>query len=1035
MPGSCSVTYGIPGEKLEAFVADFIHGSKTDPFSTWLILPTDRLVRKIRGELDRQNIPYIVSRICTLEDFCETFFFDNRSTTQYITEAESKMLLSSLLVEHKEKFPLFIAYTRPSPATLNNLLDFIDTVTMRKVDFPACLRDLQSEKSAQIYGIIWEYRSKLESLDLVDKDARISWTIDRLSMLAPGQLGNISVYGLYRPLPLMEDLLAVMRAKSRSFHCFVPTGMDKSVFDYPLQWAGQIDEKNLPSQPGSPQNLLTGLFSAGGQIDTGGTVHLDTFPTPYAEFQSVAREICRLHASGVPLTDISVAIPDIHHGTNLLKEVFSDFGLPWNETASQTLQQSPVIRFLIDIIGLVARRYTREDLVRIVSSPYFRESPRVRELRLDPEEIDLVSRAAKIEQDRTSWLLNLDRLSVFLSEDPDRRVSGINRRMVDRVRSGVGDLFNGLQNLEGTRSAGDFIEEYRKFLKSFGLPHFHHSSGEEPRSLDENDKKEFCKHLDALSNSSWLPDKKIRAEDFLAILSTIAEHEKRGNEKDCDGVFVSGIRTCVHQHFPYLFICGLNEGAVPSLTTRLPFTNSLENVRMGTRSLSEILHEEEYYFIAALLSAENVFLSAPLADGEKLLLTSAFFERVKERSSPERWNTSDGDGKIQSRIISATKAGTTIDEGTTCQALRFLDGSFFLDGILNRINMERFYRHGLPDSSYDGILTGDAAIRALLSEQFGPEHVYSPTSLETYAECPFRFFLKDIAYLRELTEVEPSLSAADRGSMVHGILTTFYRRWHAAGKGKVGPATIPEALDLMQAVIDEERHRHPFESPLWEATGIQMKGCSHTGPGYFERFLQKEAEEETSPLVPTCFEFSFGMKRGSSDDPESVGDAVILQGLEGSEPLRIRGRIDRIDVCPDGFFLIYDYKTGSRHPKLKDIEAGKALQLPLYLHAFEQLSGKRGVAAGYYQVRKEINRNLTLCDETSGNFIISRPKKFQDLPGLLLRSHDFALEYIRRIRNGEFPLPSDEECPNIYCEFRRICRFNPYRVFETGEVS
>ena len=177
------------------------------------------------------------------------------------------------------------------------------------------------------------------------------------------------------------------------------------------------------------------------------------------------------------------------------------------------------------------------------------------------------------------------------------------------------------------------------------------------------------------------------------------------------------------------------------------------------------------------------------------------------------------------------------------------------------------------------------------------------------------------------------------------------------------------------------------------------------------------------------------MERGTSDDPASVEEAVELTGAAGSEPLRIRGRIDRIDICPDGFFVIYDYKTGAQHPKFKDIDTGKALQLPLYLLAFESISGKRGVAAGYYKIRKDVESRMLLCDETGKDLIVSRPRISPDFTGTLGRSREFALEYIGRIRKGEFPLPSEEKCPNAYCEFRHICRFDPYRVFKCEEVT
>ncbi|HPA09132.1 MAG TPA: PD-(D/E)XK nuclease family protein, partial [Methanoregulaceae archaeon] len=226
-----------------------------------------------------------------------------------------------------------------------------------------------------------------------------------------------------------------------------------------------------------------------------------------------------------------------------------------------------------------------------------------------------------------------------------------------------------------------------------------------------------------------------------------------------------------------------------------------------------------------------------------------------------------------------------------------------------------------------------------------------------------------------------------------------------------------------------------FESPLWEATCLQMKGSPHAGPGYLEKFLAKEAEAADSPLAPCHFEFSFGMNPSGTDDPASVEEAVALTSSDGGEQLRIRGRIDRIDISPEGFFLIYDYKTGRGHPKIKDIEEGKALQLPLYLLAFEALSEQRGVAAGYYHIRKDVRRDLLLCDEQARCLITSRTKMTPDVAALITRSCDFAIGYIRRIREGAFPLPADEHCPNSYCEFRRICRFDPYRGPDSGEVT
>ena len=155
---------------------------------------------------------------------------------------------------------------------------------------------------------------------------------------------------------------------------------------------------------------------------------------------------------------------------------------------------------------------------------------------------------------------------------------------------------------------------------------------------------------------------------------------------------------------------------------------------------------------------------------------------------------------------------------------------------------------------------------------------------------------------------------------------------------------------------------------------------------------------------------------------------------EDTEPIRIKGRVDRVDSTPDGLFAIYDYKTGSQVASRIDIGAGKALQIPLYLLAYEKISGKQGVLGGYYRIRRDIENRIVLLDDIGKDLVIStNPRVTKDYRTVLLSSLKYSAGYIRGIRAGEFPLPSEEKCPNPYCEYSRVCRFDPSRQFTSPE--
>jgi RecB family exonuclease len=108
-----------------------------------------------------------------------------------------------------------------------------------------------------------------------------------------------------------------------------------------------------------------------------------------------------------------------------------------------------------------------------------------------------------------------------------------------------------------------------------------------------------------------------------------------------------------------------------------------------------------------------------------------------------------------------------------------------------------------------------------------------------------------------------------------------------------------------------------------------------------ERYLEHAAERE-SALEPAYLELGFGF---GEEDKNSTYPS--LPALDLGEGLRLRGRIDRVDVGKGGQAVVYDYKGRNAPAAAKWTEQGN-VQVALYMRAVEELLDLEA-AGGFYQ--------------------------------------------------------------------------------------
>jgi CRISPR/Cas system-associated exonuclease Cas4 (RecB family) len=224
----------------------------------------------------------------------------------------------------------------------------------------------------------------------------------------------------------------------------------------------------------------------------------------------------------------------------------------------------------------------------------------------------------------------------------------------------------------------------------------------------------------------------------------------------------------------------------------------------------------------------------------------------------------------------------------------------------------------------DGLVTEDpAALEALRGQQLGAR-AWSPSSLEQFAMCPYKFALQGIYRLRPRDEAVPleQMDPLTRGALFHEIQFELFQQLQHADMLPVNEDRLVQALTLADTVLD--RVAAKYEEDLAPAIPRVWKSETEDLRTDLRGWLQHAARNDDE-WKPVEFEREFG-----KEQPVALDEGVHL-----------RGRIDLIEKHETrNVFRVTDHKTGKRPDTIpRWVGGGRSLQPLLYGLVAEQLLG------------------------------------------------------------------------------------------------
>ncbi len=193
---------------------------------------------------------------------------------------------------------------------------------------------------------------------------------------------------------------------------------------------------------------------------------------------------------------------------------------------------------------------------------------------------------------------------------------------------------------------------------------------------------------------------------------------------------------------------------------------------------------------------------------------------------------------------------------------------------------------------------------------------YHSTSIDTYIQCPLKFYFRYILKLKEREEIEEDIERSTIGIFIHEFLKDYYKQF-------INKKVIIDKKNFMETLN----------------IALKKKFRENGGSIILNEIIKKTLERFISYEIKKIKENDVYIKGLE----ENIATRIEVNGNE----FRIKGWIDRIEEI-NGIYKIIDYKTGAIKKPIKTQkleytqsrelikEKIKSLQLPIYIYLYSK---------------------------------------------------------------------------------------------------
>ena len=600
----------------------------------------------------------------------------------------------------------------------------------------------------------------------------------------------------------------------------------------------------------------------------------------FEEIVHLAQSIEAKQKNGVPYGKIAVSTRNPQNYGPLIEAVFAQYKIPYFVDGKRNVQSNPLVLSILSLLRMFYRNFRQEDVLAFMKAGLYFDTLDA----VDDIENEMLARKMQsLNRFKQSENPALVQFGDFFS----RQISKLNESCnIEQMISVISDCVC-------TLKFPDKLEQQSQTLYASGWMErgdLYHKIWSQVQGFFAQIKL----FLGDLPVSNYVDG----CETLYRLLSiSFASYESAFLPQNPDAVQITSIDRSRVSDVDTLYLIGTVEGAFPSAVDDNGILSDQDRswitenaVELADDSITKISKERFLIYTTLFAPAKELCVSYPLQDfGGKACVPATAVVGQIQRLCP----------KIE---IQKFKDDTHFN---VCEPFVSLLDAGFAKNLL---------------------LPGDIPL-------------ISVSRLETYRDCPYKFFL---AYgIRAEERQVANVEFSDIGDLMHKLVETGTALVLEgdAESGRVIEQIFDDAITsgkIVPEAIDSGRGRI--------LVGRLKKFAVSTLEGIRQQI-------QAGAFIPAGYEVSFGMAGQESMPPLmiQIGDQVV-------PAVRIHGKIDRFDVCTEEdktYIRVIDYKSSTQTIKTDDVYHGKRLQLVTYMKALIQQQNSREQLAALLGVSKD----------------------------------------------------------------------------------